>query len=182
MRTEKQIIYDELLVLRCQRREKGAFEELIGKWEKRLFYYVRRLVDDEQDVWDILQQTWLGVIQGIRSLREPRSLPAWLYSIARNKAMSRLRLEYSERSLPESENSLSNTQEYSETFSFEDAELVHYGLSQISLPHREALTLYFLEDLSVAEIADVLGISPGTVKSRLHYARRALRAVIEKER
>lgn len=182
MRTEKEIIYDELLVLRCQRRKKGAFEELIGKWEKRLFYYVRRLVDDEEDVWDILQQTWLSVIQGIRSLREPRSLPVWLYSIARNKAMSHLRREYSERSLLQNEHNLPSTQEYDETFSFEDAELVHYGLSQISLPHREVLTLYFLQDLSVAEIADVLGISPGTVKSRLHYARRALRAVIEKER
>ena len=96
--------------------------------------------------------------------------------------MSHLRREYSERSLLQNEHDLPSTQEYDETFSFEDAELVHYGLSQISLPHREVLVLYFLEDLSVAEIADVLGISPGTVKSRLYYAKRALRAVIEKER
>jgi len=49
------------------------------------------------------------------------------------------------------------------------------------LPHREVLTLFFLQDLSTDEIAQVLGISIGTVKSRLHYAKRALKAILEKE-
>ena len=65
--------------------------------------------------------------------------------------------------------------------SLDDAEQVHYGLRRISLPHREILTLFFLQDLSVEEIADVVGIPFGTVKSRLYYAKRALRTVLEKE-
>ena len=63
----------------------------------------------------------------------------------------------------------------------EDAEQVHYGLSQLSLPHREVLTLYFLQDLSIDEIAELLGVAPGTIKSRLHFAKRSLRAVLEQE-
>ena len=66
-------------------------------------------------------------------------------------------------------------------FSFEDAQQVHRGLSKLSLPHREALTLHFLEDLSVDEISQLLSVSPGTVKSRLHYAKRALRTILEEE-
>ena len=55
--TDKEAIYYELLVLRCRQGQKLAFEELIEMWEKRLFYYIRKLVDDEHDAWQILQET-----------------------------------------------------------------------------------------------------------------------------
>lgn len=181
MISEKEAIYQELLVLRCRRREKDALEELIGNWERRLFYYVRRLVGNEEDAWDILQQTWLKVLRGIGRLREPRSLPTWLYRIARNTAMSHLRIEYSKRALFEGNGDVSGAEANADTFHFDDAEQVHYALSKLSLPHREVLTLHFLEDLSLEEIAQVVGIPPGTVKSRLYYAKRALRAVLERE-
>lgn len=54
--TEKQAIYYELLVLRCRQGRRDAFEQLVRDWEKRLFYYIRRLIDDEQDAWQILQE------------------------------------------------------------------------------------------------------------------------------
>jgi len=181
LRSEKEAIYYQLLVLRCRRGDKAALEELIQNWERRLFYYVRRLVDDEEDAWDILQEIWLKVIRGIRRLREPRSLPTWLYSIARNTAMSHLRVEYANRPLHAEKDNLSSIETSAEEFRFEDAEQVHYGLSKLTLPHREVLTLYFLQDLSVEEIAEVLGVPAGTVKSRLYYARRALRDVLERE-
>jgi len=181
LKSEKEAIYYELLVLRCRRRDKTALEELIRHWEKRLFYYIRRLVDDEQDAWDILQKTWLKVIRKIRSLKEPRSLPAWLYRIARNTAISYIRSEYSKRILVEEIEEIPVNEKKNEEFRFENAERVHYGLSKLSLPHREVLTLHFLEDLSVEEIAKVIEVPPGTVKSRLHYAKRALKNVLEKE-
>ncbi|MHC4619728.1 MAG: hypothetical protein ACYTEQ_18435, partial [Planctomycetota bacterium] len=52
--TEKEAIYYELLVLRCRRGQKDAFEELVRDWQMRLFYYIRRLVDDEQTAWQLL--------------------------------------------------------------------------------------------------------------------------------
>ena len=64
---------------------------------------------------------------------------------------------------------------------FEDAEQVHRALGRISVAHREVLTLFFLEDLSQEQMAEVLGIPLGTVKSRLSYAKRAIRAAIESE-
>jgi|GEM_PF-6817585 len=64
----------------------------------------------------------------------------------------------------------------------ENAELVHHALGQLSLEHREVLTLRFLEDLSVEEISEVVGCSEGTTKSRVHYGKLAMRTIIEKER
>jgi RNA polymerase sigma factor (sigma-70 family) len=179
--TEKDAIYNELLVLRCQRGQKDALEELVRSWEKGLFYYVRRLVADEQTAWQVLQETWVKVLPGIRKLREPRKLPAWLYSIARKTAISHLRAEYKKRALFETNESADNIEQDNCELSLDDAEQVHYGLARISLPHREMLTLFFLQDLSLEEIAGVLSIPRGTAKSRLHYARRALKAVLEKE-
>ena len=181
MSTEKEKIYYELLILRCRRHDVGALEELIRHWEKRLFYYLRRLVDNEEDTWDTLQETWLKVVRQIGTLREPRSLPMWLYRIARNTAMSRLRGRYADRALIDENELPPDIEQEAESFTFEDVEQVHFGLSRLSLPHREVLTLHFLEDLSVDEIAELLEISPGTIKSRLHYAKRALRAVLEEE-
>jgi RNA polymerase sigma-70 factor (ECF subfamily) len=178
---DKEAIYNDLLVLRSRRGDDSALEELVSRWETRLFYYVRRLVDNEDDAWDVLQETWLHVIRGIGSLREPRCLPAWLYRIARCNAMRRLRNRYDEQSvIEETEKSLETDME-TEPSGFEDGEQVHYGLSRLSLPHREVLTLYFLQDLSTEEIAGILGTSVGTVKSRLHYAKRALRRILEQE-
>jgi RNA polymerase sigma-70 factor (ECF subfamily) len=178
---EKNRIYSEILAIRCRRRDSGALEELISLWEKRLFYYIRRLVDDEEDTWDILQETWLKVLRGIGGLREPQSLPMWLYSIARNTAMSHLRGRYADKAATDENGDPSDADGDAEAFSFEDAEQVHLGLSRLSLPHREVLTLHFLDDLSVEEIAELLEFSQGTIKSRLHYAKLALRTVIEQE-
>ena len=88
MRRTTEAIYEELLALRCRRGEKAALEELVRTWEKRLFYFIRRLVDEEQDAWDVLQQTWVRVLSGIGALREPRSLGPWLYRVARGAAFN----------------------------------------------------------------------------------------------
>jgi RNA polymerase sigma-70 factor (ECF subfamily) len=178
--TEKELIYCELLILRCRRGDPGALEELVRHWGNRLFYYIRRLVDNDEDAWDALQETWLKVVKSIGSLKEPRVLPMWLYRIARNTAISHLRGRYADHvAIDDAE--LGDIEAESDSFTFEDEEQVHYALGRVSLPHREVLTLYFLEDLSLEEIAEVLDTPVGTVKSRLHYAKNALRIIIEQE-
>jgi RNA polymerase sigma-70 factor (ECF subfamily) len=177
----KDAILQELLILRCQRGDDRAFTELIRLWEKRLFFYIRRLVATEEDSWDVLQQTWLKVFQGIKSLEQPGTLATWLYKIARHVAMSHWRGHYREQAhFFEKAQQLQAAQDDGNQ-AFEDAEQVTAALSRISIDHREVLTLFFLEDLSLDEIADVLGIPQGTVKSRLRYAKRSLRAVLELE-
>jgi RNA polymerase sigma-70 factor (ECF subfamily) len=64
------------------------------------------------------------------------------------------------------------------SFEQEDADAIHQALRELGLKHREVLVLHFLEDLSIAEIAEVVGCSEGTVKSRMHYAKRAMKEVL----
>lgn len=68
-----------------------------------------------------------------------------------------------------------------DSLDLENAELVHFGLSRLAIPQRELLTLYFLDDLSIADVADVLEIPAGTVKSRLAAARSELRRILHEE-
>lgn len=179
--TEKERIYSELLVLRCRRKDRAAFEELIRRWENKLFYYIRRLVTNEEEAWDILQETWVKVFQSIGTLKNPGSLASWLYSIARHSVMDHWRDRFADFQTEEiNEDVLADIPD-DNTPDFDNAERVHRGLDRISLAHRETLTLFFLEDFSINEIASILNISPGTVKSRLHYAKRALRLVLEEE-
>ncbi len=154
---------------------------MVRTWERPLFYYVRRLVDDEDEALHVSQQTWVKVLGGLRGLREPRKLPAWLYGIARKTALSHLRTRYSERSLFRNDQAVPGIDDGDVHLSVDDAEQIHYGLGRMSLMHREILTLFFLQDLSIEEIAAVLEIPTGTVKSRLHHAKRVLRAILKAE-
>lgn len=178
MPRDKQAILRELVVLRCQRGDRDAFDALVREWEGRLFYYIRRLVESEEDAWDVLQQTWLQAFKGIRSLETPERLPAWLYRIARCRAATRWRDHYRELVRHEEPTDLAELEAPEDDRHFDDAARVHQALEQISLAHREVLTLFFLEDLSLAQMAEVIDVPLGTVKSRLWHAKRALRAVL----
>jgi RNA polymerase sigma-70 factor (ECF subfamily) len=178
MMSEADLILCEMLVLRCQRRDPGAAGDLVALFEKPLLYYLRRLVRSEVDAWDLLQETWISTFRSLHRLRDPRALPAYLYRTARNHALAHLRHCDADLRLYERVENMPTGGEPEPSFTVEDAAAVHAGLEQLSLPHREALTLFFLQDLTVDEIASVLGIPPGTVKSRLYYAKQALRAVL----
>jgi RNA polymerase sigma factor (sigma-70 family) len=178
---DKDAVARELLALRCRRGDRAALEELIRTWEMRLLYFIRRLVRDEADGWDVLQETWLRVLKGIRSLHDPQSLAPWLYRVARNTALSHTRSREPPCETLENHPEVFTEEPVGGLPEFEDVEQVHRGLLSLSLPHREVLTLFFLEDLSVEEVATVLGVPPGTVKSRLYYAKRGLRKVLAEE-
>ena len=180
MGLDKEAIYCELLVLRCRRGDRAAWEDLIGHWERRLFYYIRRLVDDEPDAWDVLQQTWMAAYKGVGGIRDGRALPKWLYRTARNLALMQRRRKHPREELDAGDEGLAAEAGDEEGVAFDRTELVHQALDELALAQREVLTLYFLQDLSVPEIAEVTGVPAGTVKSRLYYAKRALRNVIEK--
>ena len=180
LRPDKQILTSELLVTRCQRGDREAFDELVRLWERSLFYYLRRLATTEADAWDLLQETWMKVYRSIGSIRDPRTFPAFLYTTARNAAVTRLRLR-GERAMDDARNGQAPAGEPSHAcafIAFDDAEQVHHALDQLPLPQREAVTLYFLEELSIDEIAQVLNVPVGTVKSRLHYGKQAIRDII----
>jgi RNA polymerase sigma factor (sigma-70 family) len=170
----------ELLLLRCHRGQLNALEELVRRFERPLFYFIRRIVKDEAHAWDALQKTWIRVFADLPRVSGKTRRKAWLYRVARNTALNHVRDESRHRAVQVTDTDQLSGIDDSNGFSDEDAEEVHRALDQLNLSDREALTLYFIEDLSVEEIADVLGIPAGTVKSRLYFARQRLRTILEK--
>lgn len=166
------------IALRCQSGESGAFEDLIALMERPLLYYAMTLTGNEDGALDVLQEVWLKVFRGIHKLKDPDSLRSWLYKVTHGIAVDRIRKNISWEQAKKVQ--IQEFQETEEpTFAEEDAAAIHHALSQIGLQHREVLVLHFLEDLTLAEIAAVVGCSEGTVKSRIHYAKRAMRELLE---
>ena len=178
MRPDRQILESAILVTRFQRGETDAFDAIVQLWERSLFYYLRRLTASESDAWDLVQETWLKLYRSLSSLRDPRTLPAFLYTTARNAAVTRKRIRDPLAGADNNGQLPDNATGDCTFVAFDDAEQVHHALDQLPLPQREALTLYFLEELSIEEIAQVLGVPAGTVKSRLHYAKSAIRNLL----
>jgi len=174
--TESRVQY-EWLALRCQSGESEAFEDLIAIMERPLLYYAMSLTGNHDSALDVLQDVWLKVFRGMRKLKDPGSLRPWLYSITHGVAVDRIRRNYSREQAEQTQ--LEDLNDLEEPlFAKEQADDVHQGLCQLGLKHREVLVLHFLEDLSIAEIAEVIGCSEGTVKSRIHYAKQKLKEVL----
>ncbi len=167
----------EWLVLRCQSDEPGAFEDLIAVMERPLLYYAASLTGNPDSGLDVLQEVWIRALRSIRKLKDPGSLRSWLYSITHGIAVDRIRKNYSREQAEKVQ--LEDFHEADEpSFAEEDAAAIHQALSQIGIKHREVLVLRFLDDLSIAEIAKVIECSEGTVKSRIHYAKQAMKEVL----
>ena len=171
-------LIEQFLLLRCQMGDKDALAELIGRYERPLRYFINRLLDNSELTEDIFQDTWLTVIRRIHGLREVDAFPAWLYRIARNKVYQQLRIKKNASRLDE--NVPVENQVKDDVFSGEDAAKIHRCLKELPLEYREVLMLRFLEQMSYEQISKVLNCKLGTVRSRLHYAKIALKKELEK--
>ncbi|MEU7004681.1 sigma-70 family RNA polymerase sigma factor [Nonomuraea sp. NPDC046570] len=160
---------DELLVLRCRLGEREALAELVRAWHVPVWTYVRRMLGAER-ADDVTQEVWLAVLRGLPRLKEPGRFTPWLFTIARRAVSDRLREEYgraetSSEAEPLAEDAIATW--------VDRAELVA-GLAHLPVLEREILVLFYLEDLSLRECAEICAIPVGTVKSRLNRARRLL--------
>jgi RNA polymerase sigma factor (sigma-70 family) len=169
---------DEWLVVRCQLGERSAFDELIQRWHEPLWRYVRRLTNDDDAAREVAQDAWLRVLRGISRLRDGTKLRAWLFGIARRALMDRLRTQYATPIVDDVDAIEVAAEETAGTLEADAAALEH-GLSRLPVTEREVLTLFYLQELSLADVADVLNVPVGTVKSRLFRARRLLRRELE---
>lgn len=169
----------QMLVTRAQTGDELAFHELVSTYAARLRYYLRRLVGREA-VEDVLQDVWLVVYRELPRLRSTASFRPWLYRIARSRACRRLRSDRPLHPLPENLDVPDETPE-DNTWTAADAANIHRGLELLSAEHREVLLLRFIEAMPYDEIAHVLGIQLGTVRSRLHYAKITLRRIVQEQ-
>lgn len=178
------------LISRLRARELDAFEELVGHFERPVYALCFRLLGDAEEARDAAQETFLKVYRGLGGFRGEAGLKTWIYRIAVNQAMNQQR--WWRRRHRDETISLDITRGQSDTsigdslpgrgrspeaqaISSERERQVMSALDEIKQEYRVALILREIEELSYEEIAETLGISIGTVKSRIARGREELR-------
>lgn len=157
-------LVDELLVMDAQSGRTQAMEMLVGRWQKRFWRYARRITGDSEAAWDVTQEAWFGIIRGITRLSDPARFRSWAYRIVTNKANDWIkrhaRLRQAQGQTP--------TQIQDRDHSCDD---LHVILRRLPEKSRTVLTLHYLEEFALSDIARILRVPKGTVKSRLYTAR-----------
>jgi RNA polymerase sigma factor (sigma-70 family) len=165
---------DELLAIRCQLGERDAFDALITRWHEPIWRYLRRLTGSDDAARDLTQDTWLRVMRGIVKLRDPASLRPWLFGIARRLAMDRLRRQYTQA--VDADAVIEDIAAIEIDLDFEsDLAALETCMAALPLRERETLALFYLRELTIEQIAALLDVPTGTIKSRLFRARQLLR-------
>ncbi len=166
-------LVDEILVMDAQDGKARAMEMLVSRWQKRLWQHAFRLTADEQAAWDVTQQSWLGIIKGLRKLHDPASFRAWAYKITTNKSIDWIRKNKAVKQV-----SLDEIQNHQQKEK-KDSGLKEL-LQKLDVRKRAVISLYYFEQLTIPEISVALKIPKGTVKSRLTNARKELKVLYQK--
>ncbi len=163
-------IEDQLLVMDAQDGSSEAMEKLVRRWQERLWKYAYRLTCDNQAAWDVTQQSWIGIIKGLRKLHDPANFKPWAYRITTNKAANWIKKKSKERKL--------SIDEIDEREQKENKEIgIKELLNKLDIKKRAVLEMYYFEELSVSQISTALRIPKGTIKSRLANARNELKII-----
>ena len=168
-----------LVVLRCQAGDEQAFASLLETFGERTLRYLRGLVGDDAD--DVQQEVWLTVYRSVSALSNPGAFRTWLFQTTRHRALDYLRRRKRERELLEdvaSEISVAEAAESEASFGALDETSLERALMAIPPPQREVVLLRYRDDLSYQEIAMIVGIPLGTVRTRLHHAKRRLEELL----
>ncbi len=168
-------LYEQTLVVRSQIGDESAFAALLDLYGPRLLLFTQRMMQSSpEQVADVTQEIWVAIFRGLPGLLDVSKFRPWAFRIARD----RIYREYRRRKLPlqpVDETILENLPESDDRATAADLEELRHCLAAISPEHREVLVLRFFEEMSYEEIARVLGATIGTVRSRIHYGKRALR-------
>jgi RNA polymerase sigma-70 factor (ECF subfamily) len=185
---------DEVLAARAAAGDESAFEEIVRRYQGRVFRLASRLAGSETEAADVLQETFLRAYRGLPSFRGASRLGTWLYRIATNAALahrrarSRRPAESLEAFLPRFDGSgghLATPAQLQVVARAEErldrkalAERARAGLERLPDIYREAFVLRDLEEMPTAEVAEVLGLEPAAVRQRVHRARLMLRGYL----
>ena len=177
---------DDELVRRLRTGEEAAYETLLSRFQQPVYNLAFRLLNDSGDASDAVQEVFLKVFRNVAHFRRQSSLKTWIYRITVNEAHNQRRWFFRHRSREvglDDESEESRCREVRDSarspfdcaFDREKHLLIENALGRINPLFREVVVLRDIEDLSYEEIAEILQISLGTVKSRIMRGREALR-------
>jgi RNA polymerase sigma-70 factor (ECF subfamily) len=181
---------DPLLIAECLKGETAAFGSLVRRYQDRLYNTVYRLVDNAEDAQDVVQEAFLHAYQSLDSFKGDSLFFTWLYRIAVNTAISLKRKRRIVLSLHAGRNGESGLEplDDSETTrpghaleQVEQERRIQKALNQLSPEHRSVLVLKDMEGQKYEDMAEILQVPIGTIRSRLHRARTELREVLQRD-
>ena len=170
-------------VLRAQSGDREALGELLQAIQEPLYRYIFRLVGERNLAEDILQEVFIRIYRKLRWLREPELFRPWAYRIASREAFKFLKRERRWLEQVRDEATLGAIEAHppEENFAPELIEHLPALVARVSPASRAVLILHYLHEMPLAEVAAVLGIALGTVKSRLAYGLSILRREIKEQ-
>lgn len=173
---------EQLPVEQAKAGEPEAWSVLFRRYQLPLYVYVFELVRDEQTSLDIVQETFIAAVRHIGSLREEAKFGGWLFGIAHQKCIqcwrTQNRVAALREEMAESPPDVDEGPDELLIHREQEAEFMTL-LNELPEPQRAVLLLHFIEDFPLEQIAEITQTPLGTVKSRLHYAKRALRNLLE---
>ena len=175
---KNQDIADQLLVLKYQSGDLQALNLLVHKWHQKLLYQSYWLVKDKEVAKDIVQESWAAIIQKIHALEDPSKFRYWANRIVHHKSVDWIRKQTKRRQeeqLMEKERVMPPQ----ETESGQASQLLMKAIADLPENQKIILTMFYLREQSIKEIASILAIPPGTVKSRLFTARAHLKTILK---
>ena len=182
---------EALLIDHLREGDETALAPLVEKYKRMVHRLAMQITKNHEDANDVMQETFIKVYQSIHTFRQEAAFETWVYRIAVNEALNfvKRRERRRESSLETTDESEFNTETLRKAeinndpeIQAEKAELRHWvtkAVNSLSLKHRIVVILHELEGLTHAEIASILNCSEGTVRSRLHYARKQLRSLLK---
>ena len=182
---------EALLIADLCEGDETALAPLVEKYKRMVYRLAMQITKNHADADDVMQETFIKVYRSIRTFRKEAAFETWLYRIAVNEALNFVKRRERQR---ESTLETTSEAEYEAMTRYraqiandphihaEKAELRHHvteAVNNLSLKHRTVVILHEFEGLTHAEIASILNCSEGTVRSRLHYARKKLRTLLK---
>lgn len=186
-------VSEATLIQQCQQGDMQAFDELMARYESRVYNIAYRLLGDTEDAYDIAQETFMRVYRALSRFRGHSTLHTWIHRIVVNLCLDeikkrRRRPHLVQEPWPDEEEPPGSlieripdetTDPEAWALSRERQLIVRRAIASLPPHHRAVLVLFDLEGMAYQEIAEVLQISIGTVKSRLNRARLALKKKLE---
>lgn len=171
---------EQLPVAAARAGDPAAWDALFRRYQLPLYVYAFELLHHEQAALDAVQETFINAARHLATLRDDAKFGSWLFGIAHQKCAQHWRKPRREEPLEESfvEQPDEEPLPADLLIRAEQEEELMTLMNQLTEPHRAVLLLHFLEEFSLEEIAGITGAGLGTVKSRLHYAKKSLRELI----
>ncbi|MBK8502288.1 MAG: RNA polymerase sigma factor [Saprospiraceae bacterium] len=169
------------LVQRLRKGEAGAYQKIVDQWQNRVFNFALRYSNDQHFASEVVQKTFIQVFEKIDQLKDPSKLKSWLYKIASNNCCSEGRLKAKSNYTQLEEQNLHTLDLDTPAKRYEKAELktvVEEVLQQIPDEQRQVIIMKEYEGLKFREIAEILGESENTIKSRMYYGLDAMRKIL----